>query len=142
MSALTTAASPSKGRGHIAAALALFASAPAGYGVCHTCPDKDNVWELEAFAHWHRAGEGRRPRVPCCNACLLERYPRVHRACATCGNLMAFHPARAHVTHPQCGDCRRSGAPHCARCNESTHGRATIDGMHPGCAALQVSEAA
>ena len=88
--------------------------APAGWRACPTCPPEENVWPESAFRQWEQAGAGARPLTPICGACLFERYPKVHRACATCGGRIAYHPARAHVQFPQCRGC--AGIPVCTRC--------------------------
>jgi len=90
-------------------------STPAGWCACPTCPADENVWPEAAFEAWASAGAAR-PKTPICAACLFERYPRVHRACATCCGRMYYHPARARVEFPQCMACRKSRIPTCTRC--------------------------
>jgi hypothetical protein len=106
----------------------------AAWRVCPSCPAGENLWPATAFSSWYRVERAQsRPKEPCCNACLYDRYPRVYRGCSTCGALMFFHSKQSKDPYPQCRTCTRSGLPTCELCKALLQGRGSIEGRCIGC---------
>lgn len=89
--------------------------APVLWFRCGSCPADDNVWPASAFRAWISAGRGGsrgRPVIPCCDACLFERYARVYRSCTACGGLMYFHSRKSRAgSTPICRACAPDAVP-------------------------------